>query len=111
MTNSPQFSQALAVEIPTNLALTSLVIAELSNMTRYGWIIETRYNEGTITAAFAGTKRTNRKSIGYEHSLNSSANHLKAALMFLFDQTGKRKSVRIACQSSGSKGFIFSFVD
>lgn len=111
MTLSADFTQALGVEIPTHLALTSPVVEELSVMARYGWSVETRYSNGNITASWAASKRTNRKTVGYAHELNVNANHLRAALIFLFDQIGKRQTVTLSCQFSASKGFVFTFTD
>lgn len=91
-------------------ALTPLALKELSNTCPYGWIVETRYGAGGITAGFVGGAK-GRKRYAYQHGLTVGENHVAAAAAFLqgLSSANGSHAYQLVAKASTDKGFVFSF--
>lgn len=105
-----------ACSFPADATLSVLDLQELAKQCAYSWTVETRYHKPTntkgskISVAFVGSRK-GRKSYGYRHALNSTENHLAAAVEWLQQLSSQNgaPSYALVAKASTSKGFVFTF--
>jgi len=103
-------AQLAAWTFPADQTLTELEIGELEQLCPYCWAVETVYSNGGILVSFLGSVK-GRKGYSYDHSLNPSANHLRAAVLWLqgLSDCNGAHSYRLVCRNSTAKGHLFVF--
>lgn len=97
-------------------ALSILDLKELAQQCAYSWTVETRFHGPTntrgsrVSVAFVGSRK-GRKSYGYQHALNSTENHLGAAVEWLQQLSSQNGAPAYALMAKAStkEGFVFTF--
>jgi hypothetical protein len=105
-----------AYSFPADVTLSILDLQELAQQCAYSWTVETRYHGPTntkgsrISVSFVGSRK-GRKSYSYRHALNTTENHLAAAVEWLQQLSSRNgaPAYALVAKASTSKGYVFTF--
>jgi len=105
-----------AWSFPADAALSILDLQGLAQQCAYSWTVETRFHGPTdtrgsrISVAFVGSRK-GRKSYGYRHALNSTENHVAAAVEWLQQLSSQNGApcYALMAKASTSEGYVFTF--
>ena len=105
-----------AWSFPADATLSLLDLQELDRQCGYSWTVETRYAGPTntkgsrILVSFVGSRK-GCKAYGYRHALNSSENHIAAAVEWLqqLSNLNGAPSYALVAKASTERGYVLTF--